>query len=588
MQGPRKGKDWGGGEGPYTRVHLTKNIFFIPYNIFLSRMAKCLCTLLESLIDENLIFIALLVLLCVLALLLVLIVSVTIWLAKLRNRVNSISNRWKDFCRLEVTEQPLIFSNKDTSGSNRSDPWKRLTSSNAYAPWIVSGDVDLKETSFGCSTTVAEDERSIHGINIGNEIKVSDKEEDSYIQIIGDGPTIKDSPGDQPEKNGIEVKRKMYMSLKGAKADTYANLREEMTEVDSGKGEKIEISQNLKSTNGTLDGGGPQNEYDHGYLVVFGSGKPSETSELAANGIPPREDAYESQYLLPVDSQPKEIKNQEEGKEAGERFGGQNKAGDPKRMSLTPKLPPRIVTFGPRAVPEIQKSQNDKAIELSEISKSNDEDSFGYLLVQHDGNSEAKMLSGSLTENLALQRGTVQTPTDGGACVDDRNDDNYDYITSEKVKDWKGSPDVNNSVHVPGNDKESHPNGKPKTDTKPSDEDGNGYLAVIHDSSIDDKQQPERHDSRGHITIGQGHQDSTDDIYATIQDNNNDPNKEPAPANPEAIYVNQDNIQSAAEENTEDTHIYANSDVQEDSSLFDIAAQDIDKSPIYDNDIMKV
>lgn len=550
-------------------------------------MATCL-TLFRVPIDENVAFIASVGLLCVLVLLLVLIVGVDIWLNKLRARVNSVSGRWKDFCRLEITEQSLMFSNKDTSDSDRSNPWRSLTTSNAYTPWIVNEDGDSKETSFGCSTTVVEDGKSINGINIGNETMASEKEEESYIQIIADGPTIKDSPADKPEKNGMDVKKKMYMSLKGAKADTYANLREEMTEMDSGQGKEHELSLDLKSSNGVLGGKEPQNEYDNEYLVVFASGKPSETSELAANGIPPHEDTYESQYLLPMDPQPKEIRKQEEGKETGERFGGQSKAGDPKCMSLTPKLPPRLATFGPRAAPEIQNSQNDKAIELNEMSKSNDEDGFGYLLVQHDGNSEAKRLSATLTQNLPLQPESVKTSTVGRACVDDKNEDNYDYVTSEKVKDWKGSPDVIASVQVPGNGKESHPNGKSKPDAKPSEEDSNGYLAVIHDSTADDKQHAERDDPRGHNTIGQGHQDSTDNIYATIQDNNNDQNKEPVPTNPEAIYVNQDNIQSVAEENTEDNHIYANSDVQQDSSLFDISAQDIEKSPIYDNDIRKV
>lgn len=46
------------------------------------------------------------------------------------------------------------------------------------------------------------------------------------------------------------------MSLKGVKVDIYVNFWEEMIEVDFGKGEKIEISQNLKFVNGILDGGG--------------------------------------------------------------------------------------------------------------------------------------------------------------------------------------------------------------------------------------------------------------------------------------------------------------------------------------------
>lgn len=72
-------------------------------------------------------------------------------------------------------------------------------------------------------------------------------------------------------------------------------------------------------------------------------------------------------------------------------------------------------------------------------------------------------------------------------CVDDWNDDNYDYIIFEKVKDWKGFFDVNNFVYVLGNDKESYFNGKFKIDIKFFDEDGNGYLVVIYDSLIDDK-----------------------------------------------------------------------------------------------------
>lgn len=75
----------------------------------------------------------------------------------------------------------MIFFNKDILGFNRSDFWKCFISFNVYVLWIVSEDVDLKEILFGCFIIVVEDERFIYGINIGNEIKVSDKEEDLYI-----------------------------------------------------------------------------------------------------------------------------------------------------------------------------------------------------------------------------------------------------------------------------------------------------------------------------------------------------------------------------------------------------------------------
>lgn len=552
------------------------------------------------LVDEEVIFIASLVITCLLSVLLMFILAVVFWLIKIRTRVDSISKHWSaDFCRLEVLEQPLIFSNKDTADADKSNSWKHTANSFAYGPCVLDEDEDLKETSFGRSTAAAEDEKSIHGLNIESETVANDTEEDSYIQIICDGSTIQNSSGDHPEKDATDTERlKTYMSLKGPKDDTYENLREGMAHVDSGQGELnfnrgqdekvFQGEQSLKTTNGATDSEELSNEYDHGYLVVVRSDKSSETSEEAEKGRPSHED--DSQYLLPVDSEPKNKRNQEEekGKESDPQGQGERESlldhpeEDKYGYLSTQNFGIRMETFGHSVVPEHQQTRNNE----DKISKGDDEDRFGYLIVQHGGDSDAKKESTSLTENPVFQNEGVQSSTGGQVAADDKNDDNYDYVTAQKVKDWTGSPDVNASMQFQNINKQRDATGITEPGNKTSAEDSNGYLAVIHHRE-DDEKYPDRNDHRGHSTTGQENQDTTEQIYATIQDNNNDCNKMPTDANSEAIYVNQDTIQKVADENTDDLHIYANSDVQQDTSQFSTSLDDVDESPIYDNDIMK-
>ena len=508
--------------------------------------------------------------------------------------MDCISKRWSVHCRLAAGETspvtdyqppretttdtcslPLVISNKEAANSDKSNTWRNIDSAVSYGPVGEDGDgpsSGLQETSFGSS--MAQDEKN--GI-----------EDASYIQMVHDNPPIQHSPSDHAEQDQTDGNRKRYMSLKSAKEDNqYATPGEGFAQEECSEVCERERNERQRNTNGVKDS--ERNEDDHGYLVVFHSDKSTGLPQGAENE-PPYED--ESQYLIPVETGPKEERNRKEEKRTGTHSKGKEEASDVlktenDRLSPTDNLDEdkygclssqhasvNLGTFGNYAVSEFQDTQPGEMFKRSGISQSADEDGYGYLLVQHVENSAANVdkAGTKVPVNQAHAGGISKS---GGQMDPDYEDgNNYDYIAVQEMKNWSGSPDNTASKLQENN----------ATCPESSTEDNHDYLTVVHEREVDEKYAGR---DNLHSTTEQERQNTTDQIYANVHDKNNDYSKMSAGARSELIYVNQEDVQNVGD----DFPIYANSEVQQDPAMrnYNPAFDYEDENPIYDNEIMDV
>lgn len=549
------------------------------------RMKSCVENPFGISIDENFVFQASVVLLCFFSSLLLLILFLIFWLRKIKHRVDNVS---KNTCSL-----PLVISNKEApSDLNKINSWNHFTGAAAYGPLGFDGDEprsDLQETSFVSSVAQGEDGKSDHGSKTQEKTTSSDIEDAAYLQNVDDSSTTQQSSCDHPERHVTNGKlRKTYMSLKSAKDNTYAQPCVDSSQVQFCQGEssvdgdvtemKGDRRQREKSSQeGQKD---RTNEDDHGYLVVIHSDISTE------NEIPPHED--ESLYLIPIKTESEEKRLHNEEKRAETHSDGRVKADgvynkdgqvspldnleEDKYGYLSSQQVGTLTTFGHNAhvVSDFQQTHPGEKMKRNGISKSADEDGYGYLLVQHVEDAAAN-------NDTPVYRSQAGGNSESGGPVDPSYEDenSYDYITAREVKDWSRSP-VSDAAKLQKN----YVTGRAEPGAESSTEGCHDNLTVIHERANEAKDTDSK-DSQ----LTTERKNTTDQIYANINENNSNDNAE---TQSEVIYVNQEIVANvgASVDYPDDVPIYANREVQQESSMCNDNPFVYSESPIYDNNNM--
>lgn len=601
-------------------------IFLTKFLLFFFRMKSCVEIPFGISIDEGFVFQASLVLLCFFSSLLLLVLFLIVWVRKIQHRVASIS---KNTCSL-----PLVISNKEAANSNKRNSWNRFTGAVAYGPLGLDGDEprsDLQETSFVSSVAQGEDGKSVHASNTQEKTSKisSDIEDAAYLQNVDDNSTTQHSSCDHAERYVANRKlRKMYMSLKSAKDNTYEKPCVDSSKVQFCQGESSSDGDVTETKDDGRQRGKPAqegqkdstNEDDHGYLVVIHSDKSTELPAGAENETPPRED--ESLYHIPMETESEEKRHQNEKKGAETHSDGKVKKDyvsktdgrespldnleEDKYGYLSSQHVGTLTTFGHNVVSDFQQTHPGEKMARNGIPKSADEDGFGYLLVQHVEDAAAN--DDNAGTNILVYRSQAGGIPESGGPVDPSYEDenSYDYITAREVKDWSRSPDSDVSKFQknyatgraePGAEssteenhdyltvvherKENNSNNKVEPGTDSSTEDYHDYLTVIHERA-NEVEDTDSKDSQ--LTTEQ--ENTTDQIYADINDNNNNYN---AGAHSEVIYVNQEIVPNvgASVGYPDDVPLYANNEFQQESFTCNDNPAFYDESPIYDNDAVK-
>lgn len=183
--------------------------------------------------DEDFIFKVSVVLLSFLSLLLPLVLFLAVWLAKLQNRVDSISSGWSVFCKLAASEEnltqptesqpevpnafstPLVIFNQQAEDSEKNISWKHITRAFAYAP--ADDDEDGPHPNEEESTCASEgevkeaDEESKSQEEIVPDASISVA---SYLHIVDDNPAIvRISSSERPATDAKHEERRRYLSV---------------------------------------------------------------------------------------------------------------------------------------------------------------------------------------------------------------------------------------------------------------------------------------------------------------------------------------------------------------------------------------
>lgn len=583
------------------------------------RMKSCVEIPFGISIDEDFVFQVSLVLLCFFSSLLLLILFLIVWLGKIQHRVASIS---KNTCSL-----PLVISNKKApADSNKRNSCNHFTGAVAYGPLGFDGDEprsDLQETSFVSSVTQGEDGKSDHDSNTQEKTISSDIEDAAYHQNVDDSSTTQHSSCDHPERYVTNGKlRRMYMSLKSTKDNIYSKPCVDLSRVEFGQGEcsadggvtEMNCDERQRGKDSQERQKDSTNEDDHGYLLVIHSNKATGLSDGAENEAPPHED--ESLYLIPMETESKEKRAEthsdgrvkaDDVSEKDARVSSLDNLEEDKYGYLSSQHVGKLTTFGHNVVSDFQQTHPGEKIKRNGISKSADEDGYGYLLVQHVEDVAANGDKAGTNIPVCLsQAGGI--PESGGPVDPSYEDENsYDYITAREVKDWSRSPDSDASklqknyatgraepgaesateeshdyLTVVHEREENNSNNKVEPGALSTTEDCHDYLTVIHERA-NEVEDTDSEDSQ--LTTGQ--ENTTDQIYADINDNNNNYN---AGAHSEVIYVNQEIVPNvgAGVDYPDDVPLYANNEFQQESFTCNDNPAFYDESPIYDNDMINV
>lgn len=537
----------------------------------------------------------------------------------MQHQVDSIS---KNTCSL-----PLVISNKKAANSKKRHSWDHFTGAVAYGQ--LSFDAaqersDLQETPFVSSMAQGEDGESVHGSNTQEKTNCKDTCTTEDASNVYDSSITQRSSGDHPERYATNGKlRKIYVSLKGATDNTYTKPYADSSRLEctaNGEETVMECDERQTGKSSQEKRKDQTDEDDHEYLVVIHSDEAAGLSEGVENGAYADED--ESLYLIPTEAKSEEKRFRNEGPGAGKISDGRVKADDVcknvgsvssldnqeehKYKYLSSKHAGKLTTFGHNAVSDFQYSHAGEKLKRSEMSKSDDEDGYGYLLVQHVEDAAANGdKAGSNVPVDRSQSGGI--PESGGPVDPSYGDENsYDYITPLEVKGWSGSPD-SDAFRLQKN----NATGEAEPGTESSTEVNHEYLTIVNERKENNSENGAEHDVEtstvycdNYLTViherendAKGSKDpystenTTDQIYADVHDNNN--NNDNAVARLEAIYVNQEMVSNAGAGAgvgyPDDVPVYANSEVQQESSMCDDNPFCYSESSIYDNnDIMNV
>ena len=543
--------------------------------------------------DEDVFLKASIALLCFFSLLLAMVLFLIAWLRNIQRRVELIS---KNTCSL-----PLVISDKRNS-------WKHLTGVAACGPLGLDGDdppsADSPQKPFGISTTQEEEDRmSVQDFNVKEETVSNDTKDASCIENVCKRSGAQQSSGKHVKDGKL---KKVYMSLKTPTNHIYEKRHVDSSRVGLGQGQCAgdgEVPQmNYDKCEGRKASQENQkdntDEDDQGYLVIIHSDESAGLSEGAENEMPPHED--ESLYLIPVESESEENGRHKKETESGEPLDGKVKADDmskkdgrvssrdvlheDKYENLSTQHVGKLTTFGHNAIADVQQSNSGETSIRSGISKSADEDGYGYLLVKHVEDRAA--IGGKADTDIPADLSQAGGVPESSRPMDPSygDDDNYEYITTREVNDLSGSP--NNDAFKLQKKAEPSPNSSTKdshdylTDVDEREANNTNYKAEPGAESATE----DFHDYLNviHKTSEQGN--TTDQIYADVQNNNNNCN---VGASSIVCYVNQEVVQNGPGY-SDDFPVYANNEVQRGSSVCYDNPTFYDESPIYDNDKVNV
>ena len=473
-------------------------------------------------INEDLVFLSSLVLLCLLSLLWMFITVVILWLRKIQLRIDKAAKAFKSW-------------KQDASS------WPHINNAFAYsAEDMNDNDTDFRQRSFECLETEREHAVLMNGLNKEpsglDDIPID--EADSAAAFSTKGPSEKNMESGKQTPAGInyaklreDSERTLCLDDEGdlinGKHETVITLQNTSNQTDitddddyavligenkeqSGEGQRSEVQHMgkdpavLKDTNidGLMDVDAPQNENENEYLAIIHPDEALRLTESPVNTLPRLEE--ESEYLIPIETALAEKRHQKQEKDSEIHSEIKHKAKAVlerlERVALLPVNTPAIDEYG--HLPPTENTEKP---------------------AKNPGNQS--IASGIAAKGVHLRPGNEE--------------ENYDYITTRQGKEWtvsssnaskaqewslspgnalkpprENSPSTSQEAHYIDKDTTSHARDEM---TAPCNEHTNEYLEVIHDEEFQTngkKAGEEVHRS----TEAEDHQNDSNRIYDHIDE----------------------------------------------------------------------
>lgn len=588
--------------------------------------------------DEDFVFKVSLVLFSLALLLWIIVLLLIFWLGKIHHRVDSISKGWSVYCRLASLEEPpvnkdgqleslssplpLVIFNQQAVYSNNANSWRNAVN-RAFAYASVRSDVVAPRSSADdtASALQGEDKTSVGGAKT-QEQTVPDVPVTSYLQIIDHNPTtVAVSSSEYPAKDAKKDKKRIYISVSSVDDDVDKNMEqfEDSTQMElkplrlndvEGLASDENADVSFKSEANTQQSSSKANdiseaektpEVDKRECVVLMEGRREQAASVSAV------------QLNVTSSQSDEQQNKQESQEVVKNNANANSE----------------IVDG-----EKQPSQYNHLVSSLEKSPALSE-ANGKAIPRHGSESEHSIpieIRQKAKVRRKKKKRTGGTHSDG-TNKDERHKSPLDNVTEEKsgyllTQDVEqlektgsnGVPHFQQTQQTSGEQFKS--GGVSKNEDQTEETGRNGSSSIVlqlrnllqkkfddsaqcvvrevkstdgHEKAAQENEAREKYAVRENdaktTDLDQGHGTTTKQIYANVDDGNDDLYCEiPAFVQRDVIYANRDNSQNVGNDFSHNCPIYANIDVQHGIVTYDGNATlgNDHGFAIYSNDIIDV